>query len=88
MRKLALALLLCSAAKTADVGTREYIRDLIEFNNAFGVFSRAMFGCPPDASEVSECDLKRGSIDYAAYLKAAKLSKKVQEFPCQGESRK
>lgn len=80
MKKYVLALMLCGIAQPANqVGSPEYVHDLLEFNLAYGDFTRALLGCPKQATKTDECDPRRGSIDYRAYLRAAKLAKRIFE---------
>lgn len=79
-RLVAVVALLCATARPAGmIGSPEYVRDLMAFHRAYDGFLRSMLGCPAHAHDTAECDPKLGTVDYAAYLKAAKLAGKV--FP-------
>ena len=80
MKRLWLVLLLCMTGRPAGrMDDPNYLRDLVAFNEAYGQFSRALFGCPPRAREIEECNPKLGTVDYAAYMRTVKLAGRV--FP-------
>lgn len=79
IQALALAALPPRQAAAAEVGSEEYARKLLQFNEHYGVFFRDYFGCPSHATTTEECTLGSGHTNYDAYLKASRLVKEV--FP-------
>lgn len=73
-RVLVLALMACASTGRDAVPSAS---DYDDFNLHWGRFYRAYLGCPPHATDVSQCDPKAGSIDYAEFNAAAKFARRL-----------
>lgn len=63
---LALVLWCASLAQAADVGSPQYVQQLIEFHRAYDVFFRDLLGCPQHAQDPAECKPQLGTVNYPA----------------------
>lgn len=78
MKSATLALLFLTATLPAgDMDTKQFTEDLVAFHEAYNVFFRDYFGCPKGATDSRDCEPARSRINYAAFARAQKFSKKV-----------
>jgi hypothetical protein len=73
-------------APAAEVGTQQYMDDLTRFHTAYSPFMRGMLGCPPDATQVEQCNPKLARIDHKRLEELRELAPLV--FPVQKRERK
>jgi hypothetical protein len=79
---LQVSVLLASAEGTSPLADRKtFDKKLMEFNEQYYFFTRDYFGCPYTDETTARCTPTASRINWAAYTKAAKLSKEI--FPQQ-----
>lgn len=55
----------------------QFVVDAANFNEKWNQWFRTYFGCPVDATNISQCSLPKGRMDYKTFLDARKAAKKL-----------
>jgi hypothetical protein len=55
----------------------QFFDDAIEFNNRWNKFLRTYLGCDKQATDISQCSVNLGQMDYQEFLSARKAAMKL-----------